>query len=251
LIYFHANAEDIGRCYELLDHIRTTVRINVLIPEYPGYGIYNKVKKGSYQSKNPVLEVDEQADGLSCSAEQIQQDSECVYDFVLKNFPKIQEKDIVIFGRSMGSGPTIHLGSTRKPKAIITMSAYTSIKNVVHDKLSFLSALVAEQFNNLETIKNVPNETSVLFLHGKKDKLVPYQHSVDLNDNLPKGVTSELILPDNMTHNDFDFYNDLIRPMFQFFVKISLDTNPTKRIGHMEVDEAFYLDQFFERYFKM
>lgn len=45
LIYFHANAEDIGRCYEMLDRIRSTIRINVLAPEYPGYGIYTKSMK--------------------------------------------------------------------------------------------------------------------------------------------------------------------------------------------------------------
>ena len=45
LIYYHANAEDIGLCYEMLDHIRSTVRINIIAPEYPGYGVYNKIKK--------------------------------------------------------------------------------------------------------------------------------------------------------------------------------------------------------------
>ena len=95
------------------------------------------------------------AQNLLPSAEQIIQDSECVYDFVLANFKKIKEKDIVIFGRSMGSGPTIHLGSTRSPAAIITMSAYTSIKNVVYEKMKILGSLVAEHFNNLEKVKSI------------------------------------------------------------------------------------------------
>ena len=147
----------------------------------------------------------------------------------------------------MGSGPTIHLGSVRKPRAIITMSGYTSIRNVVHDKVSFLSALVSEHFNNLEKIKTITKETAVLLLHGKKDSLVPFQHSVDLKSNLSKDVLSEIILSDNMTHNEFDFYMDLIRPFFQFFMKIEFDTNPTKRIESLDLDEAFYLDHFFER----
>ena len=45
MIYYHANAEDIGLSYEMLDHIRSTIRINILAPEFPGYGIYNKIKK--------------------------------------------------------------------------------------------------------------------------------------------------------------------------------------------------------------
>ena len=43
LIYFHANAEDIGLAYPMLDCIRQWARINVLAPEYPGYGIYNEI----------------------------------------------------------------------------------------------------------------------------------------------------------------------------------------------------------------
>lgn len=43
LIYFHANAEDIGLAYHFLEMIKNTAKVNVLAPEYPGYGIYNKI----------------------------------------------------------------------------------------------------------------------------------------------------------------------------------------------------------------
>ena len=53
-----------------------------------------------------------------------------------------------------------------------------------------------------------------------------------------------------MTHNEFDFYKDLIRPMLKFFLKIGLDTSPSKRIPKMEINELFYIDQDFERYYR-
>ena len=114
----------------------------------------------------------------------------------------------------MGTGPSIHLASVRQPRSIILMSAYTTIKNVVQDKLSFLSALIATHFNNIDKIKGIKSSTAVLFLHGKNDFLIPYQHSVDLQANLPSDVISDLILPENMSHNEFDFYLDFIRPLF-------------------------------------
>jgi abhydrolase domain-containing protein 17 len=40
IIFFHGNAEDIGISYEMLDHMRTALKINVLAVEYPGYGVY-------------------------------------------------------------------------------------------------------------------------------------------------------------------------------------------------------------------
>lgn len=39
-MYFHANAEDIGNSFQIADSLRKMLKINVLIPEFPGYGIY-------------------------------------------------------------------------------------------------------------------------------------------------------------------------------------------------------------------
>jgi hypothetical protein len=77
----------------------------------------------------------------------------------------------------MGSGPTLHLGSTRSPAAVITMSAYTSIKNVVYEKMKFLGSFVAEHFNNLEQMQNIGQETGVLLIHGKNDYLISWKQS--------------------------------------------------------------------------
>ena len=40
LIYFHANAEDIILSHELLENIKTFLKVHVIAVEYPGYGIY-------------------------------------------------------------------------------------------------------------------------------------------------------------------------------------------------------------------
>ena len=43
----------------------------------------------------------------------------------------MNHKDIFIFGRSMGSGPATELAALKDPGALLLMSAYTSIRNVV------------------------------------------------------------------------------------------------------------------------
>jgi hypothetical protein len=63
LIYFHGNAEDIGLSYEMLDHLKSSLKINILAVEFPGYGIYN--------------------DAGGCSAEKITEDSDYVFQYVL------------------------------------------------------------------------------------------------------------------------------------------------------------------------
>src|SRR4051794_2273273 len=59
LLYFHGNAEDIGLSYEMLDHMRSALKVNVLAVEYPGYGIYN--------------------DLTGCNSEKIREDAEIVF----------------------------------------------------------------------------------------------------------------------------------------------------------------------------
>ena len=157
LLYFHANAEDIGLSYQLLDTIRSNMKINVLAPEYPGYGIYRSLRHKNGQKSGEA----------HCSSQQIKEDAECVYDFIMSTFPNIEEKDLILYGRSMGSGPVVHLASNRSPGAVILMSAYTNVKSVVYEKFGFLSALFNEQFDNLELMSKIKSPTMII--HGKKD----------------------------------------------------------------------------------
>ncbi len=39
-IYFHANAEDLGRAQKFLQYVNIYLKMHVLAVEYPGYGIY-------------------------------------------------------------------------------------------------------------------------------------------------------------------------------------------------------------------
>ena len=62
IIFFHGNAEDLGISFEMLDHLRTALKINVMAVEYPGYGVYE--------------------DPEGPSEEKIFSDAELVYNFV-------------------------------------------------------------------------------------------------------------------------------------------------------------------------
>ena len=64
----------------------------------------------------------------------------------------------------MGSGPATYLAAHYHPGALILMSPYTSIKNVVRNKIGFLSFLVAEHFDNINHMSNVSCPTFIV--HG-------------------------------------------------------------------------------------
>jgi fermentation-respiration switch protein FrsA (DUF1100 family) len=83
------------------------------------------------------------------------------------------------------------------------MSPYTSIKNVVKSKVGWLlSTMVAEHFDNLKMMQQVLCPTFIV--HGQRDSLIPYEHAQQLHEQC-RGQ-SFLVLPAEMTHNDFDFY---------------------------------------------
>ena len=183
MIYFHGNAEDIGLAYELLDHLRNTLKLHVLAVEYPGYGIY----------------------GGTADAQRILEDARLVFDY-LTLVVGHSASDIFLFGRSMGSGPATELAAKRKPGALLLMSAYTSIRGVARSLAGKVSQyLIAERFKNIDHIRKVSCPT--FLVHGQKDSLIPFQHSEELHRNC--GGPSSLLVPAEMDHNEFDFYDDL------------------------------------------
>ena len=128
MIYFHANGEDIGSSYPLIETLKNKLSLDVIAPEYPGYGIYQN--------------NDEKDEKFVCSAEQMKEDAECIFDFAVKNIEGLRETDIIIFGRSVGSGPCVHLAVTRNPGAMILVSPFKNLKSVVYENFFVLSALV-------------------------------------------------------------------------------------------------------------
>jgi len=77
-----------------------------------------------------------------------------------------------------------------------------------------LAGLVAERYRNIELLKDVI--CPVFIVHGQKDKLVPFKHSLELQDAC-KNCYCKLITPPEMDHNDLDFQTDLIKPLKVFF----------------------------------
>jgi pimeloyl-ACP methyl ester carboxylesterase len=191
------------------------MEMHVLAVEYPGYGLY--------KTSPP-------------SEQQIKEDAEIVYDYLTKNIG-LNESDIILFGRSMGSGPATHLASKRNANSLLLMSAYTSIKDVARSllgKLSFLlTPIVYERFRNVDAIKDA--KCPVFFLHGSQDKLIPHTHSIELRQNCP--TLSYLHSPAFMDHNEFDFIDDLVKPFKEFLQRISNEK-------HFE-DEEFKDDENF------
>lgn len=126
----------------------------------------------------------------------------------------------------MGSGPSLHLASLRNPANLILISPYTSIGDVTKNMVGKLisNIFVKNRFQNIKKIPHV--ECPILLIHGMKDDLVPYEHSVRLSEAAVKSKLVKLDLMESMTHNKFNMYREIINPIFQFWKSTEYNLNP-------------------------
>ena len=193
MLYFHANAEDLGMCYYMLDCLKERLGVRVLAMEYPGYGLHG------YKGKD---------------TKQLQRDALTVYDFV-NQVMKVNEKDIFLYGRSVGCSVATYIAKHRQPGFTILMSPFKSLKQAAVAVVgNFLSNFIAERMDNAEMLQEV--ESPVMIVHGQKDELIPFSQSQELLDHCYKSRHTHLVLPPNMTHNKFNIETDLVMPLTKF-----------------------------------
>lgn len=85
---------------------------------------------------------------------------------------------------------------------------------------------IEERFDNFSVAKNVICPTAIF--HGINDRMVPYQHSIEmLLLGFMKSQT-HMFLRDGMEHNRIDYINDIIKPM-RYFLKLNqIHMRPSK-----------------------
>ncbi|CAE8738850.1 unnamed protein product [Polarella glacialis] len=207
MMFFHANAEDLGMSFAILKHMRDQFKVNVLAVEYPGYGLL--------QSMAPS--------------------EEGVYEVSLTTFRFLVDaigvcySQIILFGRSLGSGPAVYLASQFPVGGLILVSAFSSIRAAVQSIVGRLVALAfGERFPNSQIIANV--SCSCLFIHGEADGLIPMEHSLRLFKRCR--ARKLLVTPPDMEHNSnlFGDASYLAVPAIHFFGFPGYYTNTPPRL---------------------
>lgn len=138
------------------------------------------------------------SEGKISSEDQFNLDIQTVYDYFKK---KYAEKQIVIFGYSIGSGPAAALASNNSPKMLILQAPYYSMTELVQTAVPFLpiSLLLNYKFPTYESIRNV--KSPVVIFHGKADRNIDPEVSVRLKKSLKPD--DEVILLEEQGHHEF------------------------------------------------
>jgi predicted esterase len=188
ILFLHGNGEDLGNCYSYLKQVQDILNIPIMAMEYPSYGIYQQTEEKNTDEKRCV----------ECTLSVIQ--------FLIHTI-EINDQNIVIMGRSIGTGVACHVTYLLQVhkihiKSLILISPFSSIKNLVMEKIGWLSYFIGERFNSVQYIQNI--SAPVLILHGAKDRLIVSSHYQLLNDNCNKSKMKKIIFMD-CDHNDIDF----------------------------------------------
>ncbi|CAF0751405.1 unnamed protein product [Rotaria sordida] len=212
IIWCHGNGCDIGSMDMTLTLLSRRLRAHVLIFEYPAYGLLKGITSSPTQAS-------------------INNHAQHAYSFV-RDTLKWPTNRIIIYGHSIGSGAACHLASSQPVGALILQSAYTSINNLLREKIGILSFMVTNSFwDNYEAMKHIT--CPILFIHGQRDMLIPSHHSQRLFDSLNLIDKKQLILLPNDDHNSISdstilihvesFLNQYLQPATEPLPRIEID----------------------------
>ncbi len=115
--------------------------------------------------------------------EVIKRDLQFVYDKIKE---RVDEKYIILYGRSLGSGFATKLASTNSPKLLILDAPYYSLKNVTKRYAPFmpLSLILKYPIPTYKWLKYV--KCPIHIIHGTEDQLIPFKSSIKLSKVNPR-----------------------------------------------------------------
>lgn len=184
MIYSHGNRSSIYESFTIFEN--TFSNCNLVCYEYSGYS----TSRPSYITPSERFCYD---------------NIESTYDYITK---VLKLSNIIVFGRSIGTGPSSYLASKRDVKGLILVSPFKSIVRMFSN--FYLDIL--DIFPNYRHIKQT--NTPILIIHGEKDRLIPFKNGMDLYQSIEnKNIKSKFVLIEDAEHSDIItlYKEDLIK----------------------------------------
>ena len=149
LLFFHGNAGSLENRIHKLNKFGE-MKINFLIIAWRGFS-GNKGKpseKGLYE------------------------DGQSAIQWLLEK--GLNEKDIIIYGESLGTGIATHLSQNKDFAGVILETPFTSMVDAAKTFYPYIpvNLLLKDKFKNEDKVKNI--NSPILIMHGEADQIVPF-----------------------------------------------------------------------------
>lgn len=230
IIFFHANAGNMG--FRLPNGIQMLRRleVNVLMVEYRGYG---------------------RSDPVSPCEKGLKLDGKAALRFA-QNHPDIDPTNIFLFGRSLGGAVTFATAQYAQEnsngrgandilplKGVIVENTFTSIPDMVDHLMPFIakfkSLILAIGWKSSAIVPTL--SCPVLYLAGNRDELVPHSQMLKLHELTKRSALNRLHVINNGTHNDsYMKGGDMYWDAFKSFLAGAISIAKSTVIDH--VDES-------------
>ena len=126
----------------------------------------------------------------------------------------IKEENIILYGESLGAAVAVEISQNKNFAGIILESAFTSMVEMGKKYYPFfpVSFLLKDKYKSINKIKNI--HFPVLVMHGKRDKVVPFE--------MGKKIFYSANLPKFSYFSDYDDhmmeYNELLIKKLELFI---------------------------------
>ncbi len=134
-------------------------------------------------------------------------DAQFMYHKIREQF-NLTEQDIIIYGRSLGSGIATKLASNNNARSLILETPFYNIADVVKKRFPFIPCLSLLRYT-FRTDLFLPQVASPVYIfHGTNDKVVPYDSGIKLRPFLTD-PTNFITITGGKHNNlrDFDTYH--------------------------------------------
>ncbi|MBQ4819118.1 alpha/beta hydrolase [Aquimarina sp. MMG016] len=186
ILYFHGNKGNLKRWGRITSFFANK-QYDVIVMDYRGYG----------KSKGTISESN------------LYSDAQLFYEYTLKHY---SEDQIVLYGRSLGTGLATKVASENSPRHLILETPYYNMTDVVQRWLPVfpINYVLNYKFPSDEFIQKV--KCQITIYHGTIDGVVAYKSGKRLFKSIPI-PNKEMITVEGGSHNDlikFDEYLNTI-----------------------------------------
>ncbi|XP_010942252.1 uncharacterized protein [Elaeis guineensis] len=203
VLYSHGNAADLGQMYELFTELSFHLRVNLMGYDYSGYG----QSSGKPSEQNTYADI------------------EAAYRCLEEAYGTHAE-DIILYGQSVGSGPTLELAThLANFRAVVLHSPILSGLRVMYPvKHSYWFDI----YKNIDKIPLV--KCPVLVIHGMADEVVDWSHGKRLSELCKEKY--EPLWINGGSHCNLELYPEYIRHLRKFITAMEKSSsNRNKSAG--------------------
>ncbi|XP_011484986.1 protein ABHD17A isoform X1 [Oryzias latipes] len=187
VLFSHGNAVDLGQMSSFYIGLGTRINCNIFSYDYSGYG----VSTGKPSEKNLYADID-------------------AAWHALRSRYGISPENIILYGQSIGTVPTVDLASRFECAAVVLHSPLTSGMRVAFPDTK--KTYCFDAFPNIEKVSKIPSP--VLIIHGTEDEVIDFSHGLALFERCPKAV--EPLWVEGAGHNDIELYSQYLERLRRF-----------------------------------